>query len=82
MSLSRADTMAVTGVMVMGRRGGANPHPATEPSPASSRFTPPASPKPSTLTRGTTDSNCCGRSLVAPPSLGLRGETCRHCPAQ
>ena len=39
-------------VMVMGRRGGATPHPATEPSAASSRFTPPASPKPSTLTRG------------------------------
>jgi hypothetical protein len=30
--------MAVTGVMVMGRRGGATPHPATEPSAASSRF--------------------------------------------
>jgi hypothetical protein len=52
---------AVTGLMVMGRRGGATPHPATELSAASSRFTPPASLKPSTLTWGMSVSSPAGR---------------------
>jgi hypothetical protein len=55
----------------MGRRGGATPHPATEPSAATSRFTPPASPKPSTLTRGTSADieTAMNETLDSPPRL-------------